>query len=49
MASGSEGFKNINNARKAGRGKPSAARERYSRRRNEAIARNSALFEAAPF
>lgn len=49
MASGSEGFKKINNARKAGRGNPSPARERYTRRRNEAIARNSATLEPAPF
>lgn len=49
MASGSEGFKKINQNRKAGKGKPSPAVERYSRRRNEAIARNSANFEPAPF
>lgn len=38
MASGSEGFKKLNqNRKKAGQGKPSAANERASRRQAEAV------------
>lgn len=51
MESGSEGFKKINQSRKknAGQGRPSNARERYTQRRLNAIARNSAQLEQAPF